>query len=202
MRSTLLTAAVVLTSTPALAQPQDQTPSAPSAPAARDGRRITVMWAPLRALFGLAEVTGEYRIADKLGVSVELGGGRRTLTFDTGGSMTDLKSTEYEVGAQARYYVLGSYTHGMELGAEILDEYVDFDEPLPANVAAAAAGGLTTGAFAGYKIATRVGFTFEAQLGARYLLAQPPVTAGMGMPVTVEQRWLPMLHLNAGWTFW
>jgi hypothetical protein len=69
-------------------------------------------------------------------------------------------------------------------------------------VAAAAAGGLTTGAFAGYKIATGVGFTFEAQLGARYLLAQPPVTAGMGMPVTVEQRWLPLLHLNVGWTFW
>jgi len=182
---------LVLTAGTAAAQPDAGVPAPP------DDRRLTLMWAPIRLIAPLVELTAEYRVADKLGVMLELGGGQRTLT--TG--MTDFTGREYEVGAQARYYVLGSFTHGMQLGAEVLDEYVTFQEPLPPGVVGAAAGGVTAGAFAGYKIATRVGFTFEAQLGARYLVVDPPVT-GMGTPaIDSTQKWLPLLHLNVGWTF-
>ena len=191
-------AILILLGGTAAAQPVTDTSVSPAPAPARDGRKFTVMWAPLRALFGLAEFTVEYRLADKLGVSLELGAGRRTVDFD---AMTSVKGTELEGGAQVRYYVLGSYTHGMELGAELLDEYVTFDEPLPGNVVGVAAGGVTAGAFAGYKVATNVGFTFEAQLGARYLIVDPKVT-GMGTPAIASQdKWLPLLHLNAGWTF-
>ena len=186
---------LLVTTGSAFAQPTDQPPSAKPAPKPSDDRALTIMWAPIRLVIPLVEFTGEYRVADKVGVSLQLGGGRRTLTQ----SMTDIKGTEYEVGAQGRYYLLGSFTHGMELGAELLEEYVKLDEPLPANIVAAAAGGLTAGAFAGYKIATHFGFTFEGQVGARYLVMEPAVT-GMGKPM-LDSRWAPILHLNIGWTF-
>jgi len=156
---------------------------------------VTVMWAPIRLVIPVGEITVEYRALDKLGVSIELGGGKRTIS--TGGA--DVTGTEIEGGAQVRYYVLGDFHKGVELGAEVLDEHVKFDEPLPAGVVGAAAGGVTVGPFVGYKIATHVGFTFEGQLGARYLAVDPPVT-GQGSPM-IGSRWLPLLHLNIGWSF-
>jgi hypothetical protein len=190
---TLAIGLVILATASAAAQPE--TPSAERD--APDDRRLTIMWAPIRAIIPLVEVTAEYRAADKIGVMLELGGGRRTIS----NGMTDITGTEYEAGAQARYYVFGSFTRGWQIGAEVLDEYVAFHEPLPPGVVAAAAGGVTAGAFGGYKIATRVGFTFEAQLGARYLVMDPHVT-GTGMPtVDSSAKLLPLLHINVGWTF-
>ena len=115
---------------------------------------MTLMWAPIRLIIPVGEITAEYRVMPKLGVSIELGGGKRTLTSGT----TDVKGTELEGGAQVRYYVLGDFHKGVELGGEILDEHVKFDEPLPANVMGAAAGGITAGPFVGYKVATPRGF--------------------------------------------
>jgi hypothetical protein len=170
----------------------------PSAPApASSGPRITVMWAPIRLIIPVAEFTVEYRIAPKLGASIELGAGKRTLTTGS----TDVKGTEIEGGAQFRYYVLGSFRKGLEVGAEILDEYVTFKEPLPAGVAGVAAGGVTAGPFLGYKVATHAGFTFEAQAGARYLVAYPAVTGQGSSSDIVGSRWLPLLHINIGWSF-
>ncbi len=193
--STLFAALVVLTSAvSARAQTAEDHTSGQ-----RDERGLTVMWAPLRLIIPIAELTGEYRIQDQMGVSVEVGAGHRTLTSGN----TDIPGTEVEGGAQFRYYVLGSFTHGMELGAEALYEYVTFDEPLPNGIVAVAAGGLTLGPFVGYKIVTRIGFTFEAQLGARYLAADPPVTGQSGSTPTLAEndKWAPLLHLNVGWTF-
>jgi len=192
MRVRLILFVLLVTTASAVAQTDTAAPQPPS-----DDRAVTVMWAPLRAIFGLAEFTGEYRVHDKVGVSLMLGGGRRTEEFE---NMVRMSGTELEGGLQGRYYLLGSFTHGMELGAELQEEYVKFDEPLPPNVAAVAAGGMTVGAFAGYKIATRIGFTFEGQLGARYLVMEPQAQ-GVGMPMITQSKWMPMLHLNAGWTF-
>lgn len=87
----------------------------------------------------------------------------------------------------------------MELGVEALEEYVKFED-LPVGVGAAA-GGFTVGPFIGYKIATGVGFTFEAQLGARYVVIEPEAQ-GAGAPAfTTEEKWLPLVHLNVGWSF-
>jgi hypothetical protein len=173
-----------------------------------DDRKLTVMWAPIMLVAPIGEFTAEYRVADKLGVSLELGLGRRTFTA----VMTDLTGkeigridepgNEVEAGAQVRYYVLGSFTHGMELGGQILEEYVKFKEPFPPGIVGAAAGGLTVGPFVGYKVATRLGFTFEGQLGARYAAVMPPIQ-GMGtyQSLGMPDRWVPLLHLNVGWTF-
>jgi len=158
--------------------------------------KLTVLFAPLRLIIPLVEFTAEYRVANKLGVSITVGAGKREVT----GTGTSAEGTEIEGGLQGRYYVIGDFDHGMEVGAELLEEYVKFDA-LPPNVAVAA-GGLTLGAFLGYKIATNVGFTFEAQVGARYLVVEPGVQGDttLGNPPIVD-KWLPLLHLNVGWSF-
>src|SRR2546427_181396 len=83
-------------------------------------------------------------------------------------------------------------------GAEFLSEYVKFDEPLPANVVGIAAGGGTLGPFVGYKVASNIGFTFEAQLGGRYLVLAPPATGSGPAQNDIGQRWEPLLHINIG----
>lgn len=157
---------------------------------------VTVMWAPLRLVVPLGELTAEYRVQDKVGVSGTFGGGKRTISANS----MDVSGTEIEGGAQARYYVLGSFRKGMELGAEALYEYVHFQEPFPQGVVAAAAGGLTIGPFIGYKIIGTSGFTFEGQIGARYLAMDPTVQGSAMIPQNID-RWLPLLHLNVGWSF-
>ena len=159
-------------------------------------KHISIMWAPIRLAIPVFEVTGEYAINQKLGVSVELGGGQRSVSLNA----DTAKGTEIEGGAQVRYYAIGSFRHGMEVGAEFLEEYVKFSEPLPGNIVGVAAGGATVGPFIGYKIATRVGFTFEAQLGARYLVVEPGIT-GQSSCVPAFDKWAPLLHLNIGWSF-
>lgn len=159
-------------------------------------RHVTIMVAPLRAIIPVAEITVEYAITQKLGASIELGAGQRTITSGN----DEVTGTEIEGGAQVRYYALGNFRHGMELGGELLEEYVKFEKPLPGNIVGAAAGGATLGAFVGYKIATHVGFTFEAQLGARYLIVDPQIT-GQATGVPAFDKWAPLLHLNVGWSF-
>ena len=154
------------------------------------------MWAPLRLIVPLVELTAEYRVLDHLGVAILVGGGKRDV--ETGG-MT-IRGTELEGGAQIRYYPLRAFS-GLHVGGEVLDEYVRFEEPLPQNVVGVAAGGVTAGAFAGYKMLRPSGFTFEAQLGARYLVVEPPFTGQMPAGALPGSRWLPLLHLNVGWSF-
>lgn len=169
----------------------------PTVEAVKPGRKITVMWAPLRLIVPLVELTAEYRVLDKLGVSVTVGAGKRTI--ESGGD--EASGTEIEGGAQVRYYLIGDFDHGMELGVEVLEEYVKFDEPLPAGIVGVAAGGLTIGPFLGYKVVTGAGFTFEAQLGARYLVVEPAVQGVSGASFDDVDKWLPLLHLNIGWSF-
>lgn len=171
--------------------------SQPAVEAVKPGPKITVMWAPLRLVVPLVEFTAEYRVLDKLGVSLTVGAGKRTVES----SGDKASGTEIEGGAQVRYYVIGDFDHGMELGVEGLEEYVKFEEPLPAGVIAVAAGGFTVGPFVGYKVATSAGFTFEAQLGARYLVVEPAVQGASGASFGDVDKWLPLLHLNIGWSF-
>ena len=175
----------------------DAGPAPATADADADDRRWTVMWAPIRLVVPLVEFTAEYRVQDKIGVSILAGAGKRTIESN----MAEVTGTEIEGGVQGRYYVLGDFTHGLQVGAEALYEHVAFEEPLPPGILAVAAGGLTIGPFVGYKVVTRIGFTFEGQLGARYVAVEPPVTGAAGSMPVLDSKWLPLLHLNVGWTF-
>ena len=160
----------------------------------------TVMWAPLRALLGLAEFTGEYKFHDQFGVVLIAGGGRRDVKFDVPGGRFSFPATELEGGAQARYYAIRRGGHALHLGAEFLYERIKFDDPMPFGVLVVAAGGGTLGPFVGYKLVTRVGFTFEAQFGARYVVMNPPAPDRTDY-IQNGSDWQPLLHLNVGWSF-
>ncbi len=205
IRSSLVVAALVGWSSVAGAQPAAEPVApaviAPVPPPIVEEKpklpRISITWAPILVVVPLIELTAEYRVADKLGVSITLGAGKRSLDDRPGENIAS--GPEIEAGLQVRYYAIGNFRHGMEVGLQALEEYVRFDD-LPPGVSAAA-GGFTVGPFLGYKIATRVGFTFEAQLGARYLVIEPGVQGETGGPTPDFDKWLPLLHLNIGWSF-
>jgi len=144
---------------------------------------------PLHLALPMVEGTGEVRLEDDIGVAGVLGGGRITASGET--------FTAFEVGAQFRYYVFGSFIHGMMLGAEL--GYLKVD----GNVGAAtvAVAGLWAGPFVGYKIATNVGFTFDAQLGAQFNRANASAETTTATAKVDGSSWTPLLNLNVGWSF-
>ncbi len=132
---------------------------------------------PLHLLNPILQVTGELRLDDAIGTAVILGAGR--VTEDS------RHYWAWEVGGQFRYYLFGSFTHGMMLGAEVGYVHVagDLDDPMGYYA------GVRMGAFAGYKIVTNCGFTFDAQLGDQYIM------------VTDKAEWQPLINLKVGWSF-
>ena len=99
----------------------------------------------------------------------------------------------YEAGATFRYYAIGDYSHGMQLGVEF--GYVGASTSIGDTFATAT--GLWTGGFVGYKVATPSGFTFDGQVGAQYLAA---VGEAEGESVGSSSVGA-LVNLNIGWTF-
>jgi hypothetical protein len=133
----------------------------------------------------MAEVTVEARLAPRLGVAASARDPRHR---------DDDRIRLFEAGASARYYVLGSFRHGLQLGAEAL--YVHADATTDATAVQAAGLGLAP--FVGYKWTHRTGFTVDAQLGVTYLVARAASDTG----ATAATRDLaPLLNLNVGYSF-
>lgn len=100
----------------------------------------------------------------------------------------------FEAGASARYYALGSFRHGLQLGAEAL--YVHADTT--ADATGVQAAGLGLAPFVGYKWTHRTGFTVDAQLGVTYLVARAASDAGAA---ATARDVAPLLNLNVGYSF-
>ncbi|MBP6845949.1 MAG: DUF3575 domain-containing protein [Kofleriaceae bacterium] len=161
-----------------------------ASPATADGAdpRVAVTVSPLHLFVPMAEVTVEARVAPRLGVAVIGGVGA------VRDAATDERIRLFEGGASARYYVLGSFRHGLQLGAEAL--YVHADATADATGVQAAGLGLSP--FVGYKWTHRTGVTIDAQLGATYLAARAEADTG----ATADTRDVaPMLNLNLGYSF-
>ena len=109
---------------------------------------------PIHLILPVAELTGEFRIMDKLGVAAVLGFGAM-----------DASKTSFwvlELGGQVRWYPVGTFIHGMQLGFEAM--YVEISgDNVEGSGASGVGQGMAMGPFLGYKIATNVGFTFEIQ---------------------------------------
>src|SRR5690606_12272471 len=103
----------------------------------------------------------------------------------------------YEGGGQFNYYVLGGFDHGMQLGIEAMYLHVDGD----VGAFTGAASGLTAGPYVGYKRATSFGFTINAQVGAQVVLASASASGQGQTTMTSESKVLPLVNLNAGWSF-
>jgi hypothetical protein len=158
---------------------------------------ITV--SPFHLVLPVIELTGEYRVADKIGVAGMLGAGQ--VTVKELGTDEELSFTVFEVGAGARYYLIGSFIHGMQLGTELQYIHVSTDDAYD-DVSGFASGG-SVGAFAGYKIATNVGFTFEFQLGAQYIFVGAEAESdSTGEKVSDSDTAAgPLLNLQFGYSF-
>ncbi len=120
-------------------------------------RKMSITISPFHLLNPVLHVTGELRLANKISAAAILGGGMISEENKSYGT--------WEVGGQFRYYLFGSFTHGLMLGVDTGYIHVDgkLDFPVDYNV------GVRAGIFVGYKITTKTGFTFEMQIGPQYV---------------------------------
>jgi hypothetical protein len=160
-----------------------------------DGHHISLTISPLHLVLPVAEFTVEGRIVDSIGLAGILGLGSVTGEYDDGTTETFFA---YELGGQFRYYLLGDFDHGMQIGLEAL--FVGVDTEIES--VQAIGNGLAVGPFIGYKIAIDAGFTFDAQLGIQYLAIKAEASDASGTSATAsEKRVIPLLNLNLGWSF-
>ncbi len=140
--------------------------------------RVSVTISPLHLLNPQLHVTGEVRLASRVSTAAMLGRG----------NVTEEEQTYpiWEIGGQVRYYVLGSFSHGMMLGADV--GYVDVKgQPEGAMEMLV---GTRAGGFLGYKRILKSGFTAEVQLGPVYVWGD----AG-------NSEWQTLHSLKLGWSF-
>ncbi len=149
-------------------------------------------------------VTHERLLDERLSVAGLLGAGF-ALVERQDYDQIDLTGTPVvEVGASARYYLLGSFEHGLQAGGQTTYTHSSFG----GGGLSGANQGLRLGAFLGYKIAADGGFTFEAQGGAQYFL---PLTGdiedqqgaeGRGVVISgTEPALSPLVQVGMGWSF-
>lgn len=154
---------------------------------------FSLTFSPVHLALPMLEITGELRLGDRLGAAAIAGGGAFT-GERLGDPGDDNTYSAFELGGQLRYYPLGSFRSGMQLGAELMYLSVDAE-----GAAGSARGeGLTAGPFVGYKHAWQVGLTLEAQIGAQLLLLRASSDSGASAD---DSRAGVLLNLNAGWSF-
>jgi hypothetical protein len=140
--------------------------------------RTSITISPIQLFNPVLEITGERRLADKAGLAVFAGGGSV--------SEEDKRYGVWEVGAQFRGYLLGSFTRGLILGAHVgyLDASGELESPTAYYV------GTQVGVFLGYKIATKAGLTFDVQLGPMHIRTS-----------ATQTELQTLANLRVGWSF-
>jgi hypothetical protein len=166
MRSMITVLTIIAFSTAARAE--DQPPQ----------HKVSITISPFHLFYSYVQVTGELRLAKKFSAALILGGGVV--------SEEDKNYDAWEVGGQFRYYLLGSFTHGLMLGADAGYLHINgqLDDPMAYFV------GVRAGAFVGYKIATKMGLTFEVQFGPQYVRESAN-----------NAEWQTLTNLKVGWSF-
>jgi hypothetical protein len=134
----------------------------------------------------MVELTGEVRVARKLGVAVIAGAGA-IRDMDTNALIK-----VYEAGASVRYYALGSFRHGMQIGGEAIYVKANTDN----TGVEVRAKGLGISPFLGYKWTHRSGFTIDTQLGVTFITAR----ADSSTQTKQASKVGPLLNLNVGWS--
>ncbi len=162
--------------------------------------KASITVSPLHLINPVVELTAEYKVMPKLGIALLAAFGSQTFKVD----QKDYSFPLWEIGFQGRFYTLGDFNHGMQVGLEALvlklsDKTYD-DGPF---LIYAPGSRVEAGAFLGYKIATDIGFTVEAQAGAKYALILDGTMKTMNAkaadaaidPIT------PLINVNIGWSF-
>lgn len=187
---------LALASLLAAAAPLSAASAQPLAPAAQveasasDSPDFAITISPVHLILPVVEATGEYRVSDRLGAALVLGYGEDVIFDDI---------TLWEAGAQLRWYALGSFAHGMQLGAELMALYGYARDD--GDGTRDTASGLTVGPFAGYKYTAGVGLTVEVQAGAQYVAVRDGDDMSDLDDEDDESSFGPLVNLNLGWSF-
>lgn len=187
---------VALVSSPALADGEGSVAHAPE-----QTRMMSVTISPLHLIMPIVEVTAEFKAHETVGLAALGGWGKMTQHDEVLG---DINYDVWEVGGQLRYYALGDFDHGLQVGAEVLYVNVTSEDIETSTGTVSGVGdGVAVGPFLGYKIATELGFTFDGQLGvARMGIGAEAKNEGTGQTESEESsEWGPLLNLNVGWSF-
>ncbi len=139
---------------------------------------MSITISPFHLLCPELHLTGELRLAPKMSIAAILGAGRIT---DEG-----KRSSIWEVGGQFRYYLFGSFTHGMMLGVDA--GYIDVDTQIKNPIAYLV--GAHAGGFVGYKFSMKNGFTAEIQIGPIYLWGESAETSELQTLENFKVGWL------------
>lgn len=167
-----------------------------SAPALAHDVAVTI--SPLHLILPVVELTGEFKVAPKVGLAAIAGfGSTSAKVIDASGDPASFDVSLYELGASARLYVLGDFDHGMQLGAEALYVHLSSD----ASDIKGTAAGFGLGPFVGYKVSTDGGFTFDSQLGFQYIAASATAESDEDSASADDSGVVVLLNLNLGWAF-
>lgn len=149
------------------------------------GHDVSLTFSPLHLFLPVVELTAEVRLPVDFSVAaIGAYGGHRGVTL-------------WEAGAQARYYLLGGFEHGMPLGVEAL--YLGASDNrggVDARVT-----GLAVGPFIGYKLATDHGFTLDLAGGVQYIALSGFATDGSSSASLTDNTMIALINLNLGWSF-
>ena len=151
---------------------------------------------PVHLILPIVEFTGEYALSRDFGIAAI--GGYGSIQVKNSASK-DIKLPVLELGAQAAYYALGSFRHGMQVGGELL--WIKVSPPKDEGVTVAA-NGVAVGPFLGYKFISSFGLTVFVQGGYEFLFAQAKATDATGKEIEASaDGGLPLLNINLGWSF-
>ena len=155
-------------------------------------RSVAVTLSPLHVLVGVAEVAFEGRLARKFGLGGILGGG--SLGPPPWAPQTSGRTPILEIGLSPRYYVIGTFDHGMQIGAEgmVIAAWAS------SGSTSATAIGVGVAPYIGYKFTAPIGFVVEVQAGGGYTFAVAQASSGS---TAAAQGAYFLLNLNAGWAF-
>jgi hypothetical protein len=186
-----LLAVLVLGAHAAHAQPGAPVPEPSTAPPEKpeeELKTVAITISPVHLAFPMVELTGEFRVGRKLGIAAIVGAGEAT------DSVSDVTVKVYEFGASARYYLLGNFRHGMQIGGELL--YVKANTK-DTNIRVSGEG-FGVSPFLGYKWQHRSGFTIDTQLGITYIAVRAKAESTNQMEE--DSKVGALLNLNVGWS--
>jgi hypothetical protein len=178
--------------------PEAQPPEAKPAPPAPlflqpkpQPQKLSITMSPIHLFLPVLELSAEHRLSRNLGVAAMLGAGKLT------DPDTDNTFNVFEVGGSLRYYALGTFKKGMQLGGAA--EYVRLKgDDLNDSMISGVGNGLLIALFVGYKHTFGSGLTLEAQLGPQLLVLRAESDDGGESASNATGTYL---NLNAGWSF-
>ncbi len=159
--------------------------------------KLSLMTSPVLFVRPIFRLTAEHALPGER-TSLALVGAIGTFKIPDATGATSARHTFYEVGAQARWYPIGSFRSGPVVALH--GRYTHFgSDRLVDNVISSAAEGVGVAPLVGFKAIARDYITFEFLGGAEYMVHRPryqPQSEDKAGPV------LLYFHVNLGWSIW